>query len=150
MGDNLNAGSVPIWFSLRTSRKFSASLRSKVFWLRLRCRLLALPFLLLECKHKCTTYTAHCLVLPFHPHHAARPEAPAVFASFSSKPWFRCYCRALLESDPALAEFYIQDAVITINQKLHDLNLEDDEREAMHAAAHYLKLIRNSAISKRA
>ncbi len=75
---------------------------------------------------------------------------PAVFASFSSKAWFRSYSRALLESDPALAELYIRDAVIVINQKLHEPDLEDDERDAMRAATHYLELIKNSAIAKRA
>ncbi len=73
-----------------------------------------------------------------------------MFASFSSKAWFRSYSRALLESDPALAELYIRDAVIVINQKLHEPDLEDDERDAMRAATHYLELIKNSAIAKRA
>ena len=87
---------------------------------------------------------------PFHPRHAARPEAPAVFASFSSKPWFRSYSRALLESDPDLAEVYIRDAVVFINQKLHEPDLDDHERDAMRAATHYLKLIKISATAKRA
>jgi hypothetical protein len=75
---------------------------------------------------------------------------PAVFASFSSKPWFRAYSRALLESDPALADVYIRDAVVFINQKLHEPDLDDHERDAMRAATHYLKLIKNSATAKRA
>ncbi len=85
---------------------------------------------------------------PFHPRHAARLRLPAVFASFSSKPWFRSYSRALLESDPALAELHIRDAVIIISQKLHEPDLDDNERDAMRAATHYL--IKNSAIAKRA
>ena len=71
-----------------------------------------------------------------------------MFASYSSKAWFRSYSRALFESDPALARLYIRDATVVFNQCLCDPVLDDEEREAIGVAIRYLDLSDKAARSE--
>jgi hypothetical protein len=62
------------------------------------------------------------------------------FINFNSK-WFQSYCRAVLESDSGLANIYIQDALVVINERLSELDVHEDERDAIDIATRYLNLI---------
>jgi len=59
---------------------------------------------------------------------------------FKSK-WFRLYCRAVVESETDGAHDYIRDAFVAINDRVHDPDLGESEREALFAATRYLNLI---------
>jgi len=68
---------------------------------------------------------------------------------FKSK-WFKSYCRAVMESEPDLARGYIRDAFIEINERLHEPQLLDSERQALFAATRYLSLILKVELAKAA
>jgi hypothetical protein len=62
------------------------------------------------------------------------------FINFNSK-WFQSYCRAVLENDSRLANIYIRDALMVINERLNEADVHEDERDAIGIATRYLNLI---------
>ncbi|SRR6266700_3945430 len=73
----------------------------------------------------------------------------AVFLYFNA-PWFQSYCRAVLESDPALVAGCVKDAAAAINEALGTPNLDEEERDAICIATRYLNLISEAQLQKSA
>lgn len=46
-------------------------------------------------------------------------------------PWFRSYCKAVLEGDPVLTPVYVKDAAVAITEALGQTNVDEEERDAM-------------------
>jgi hypothetical protein len=63
-------------------------------------------------------------------------------------PWYPAYCRAVLESNPELADAYIQDAMAIMNERLIRPDLGDYERQALSLAFRYLTLIKSHELKK--
>ena len=55
------------------------------------------------------------------------------FVNFNS-PWFRCYSKAKLESDPNVLTFSVKAALDATTEALNQPGLEDDERKAILVA----------------
>lgn len=55
--------------------------------------------------------------------------------------WFESYSRALLEDNPHVARLYLKNAFDVINEKLKESDLENEEREAILSAVHFLQLV---------
>ena len=72
-----------------------------------------------------------------------------MFVNFSA-PWFQSYCKAVLESDPVLAQVYAKDAAVAITQALGKPNLDEEEHDAMYIATRHLNLIREAQLQKTA
>ena len=63
-----------------------------------------------------------------------------IYVNYNSK-WFRSYCRALLEEDPSMARIYVREALATIQRRLRESDVGDDERYAISVASRYLNTI---------
>ena len=62
--------------------------------------------------------------------------------------WFKSYCDALLSSEPEATQVYIEEALHSIDQRLSNPDLSDDERQAIAAATKYLVRIRETELPK--
>ena len=62
--------------------------------------------------------------------------------------WFKSYSRAVLESDPSLARLYVKNALDVLNETLTHSHLEENERNAISSAIHYLLLIEHQELQK--
>ena len=92
-----------------------------------------------------TTYAARCssggiLFTPVPVGQRAFVWSRLPFIDFNSK-WFQSYCRAVLESDSGLANIHIQDTLVVINERLREVDVHEDERDAIDVATRYSNLI---------
>lgn len=62
--------------------------------------------------------------------------------------WFKSYCDALLSSEPEATQLHIAKALQSIDERLSNPDLSDDERQAMAAATKYLLIIRETELPK--
>jgi len=74
-------------------------------------------------------------------------DSGLVFLDLNSK-WFQAYCRALLEPDHEQAQFYIQDALVRIDERLNFPDLGTEERDAIKIATRYLTLMEDEELRR--